>query len=74
MLGLVSARTQPSFNWADQFAAALLKGQKVLLKPIPDVSILSVSNSGLVRLKFTQPMINPPLDLIRNATVTPPGS
>ena len=40
-----------------------------MAKPVPDVSILSVSESGLVRLKFSQPMINPPLELIRNATV-----
>ena len=58
-----------SFNWGEQYANALLNGKKVKVKPVPDVSILSVSPSGVVRLKFTEPMINPPLELIRNVTV-----
>ena len=64
------AQNASNFNWADQFAAALLNGQKLAVKPIPDVSISQVTGAGLVRLKFSQPMINPPLELIRSA-ITP---
>ena len=69
MQKLLLASRQPSFNWGDQYANALLNGKKLAVKPVPDVSILSVSGSGVVRLKFSEPMINPPLELIRNATV-----
>ena len=36
---LLLAQNASNFNWADRFAAALLNGQKLAVKPIPDVSI-----------------------------------
>jgi len=36
---LLLAQNTSNFNWADRFAAALLNGKKLAVKPIPDVSI-----------------------------------
>jgi hypothetical protein len=69
MLKLIIQKSPSRFDWGDEYAAALIIGQKLFIRPTLDVSVLSVSSSGLIRLKFSQPMINPPLELIRNATV-----
>jgi len=36
---LVRAQNTSNFNWTDRYAAALLNGKKLAVKPIPDVSI-----------------------------------
>jgi hypothetical protein len=36
---LLLAQNASNFNWADRFTAALLNGQKLAVKPIPDVFI-----------------------------------
>ena len=36
---LVKAQNTSNFNWTDRYAAALLNGKKLAVKPIPDVSI-----------------------------------
>jgi hypothetical protein len=67
VLKFMLSENAPTFNWADKYQAALLESKKSAEKPLPDVKIVSVTSTGVVRLKFSQPMIIPPLDLIRNA-------
>ena len=63
----MEAKNAPNFNWAERFRAALSNGRNNIQKPLPDVKISSVSSSGQLKLKFSQPMIIAPVGLIRSA-------